>query len=265
MTNRLSALLIGSIAAIVFGQIASAADLPAKAPVYKAPPPPPALYNWTGFYVGGNIGYGWGDVDHNANPLPSPVTFNASPFAVGLSPDGVLGGVQVGYNWQTGAVVYGIETDFQFSGIDDTATLTPLSDGAGVPVAGWNSVATTKLKYLGTLRARLGTTVTPETLLYLTGGLAYGRVENSSLTTYTPSPPFTYDGSTSSTKFGWTIGAGLEQGFGRWTAKIEYLYVDLANADYTAFPLAPNPPFRVGFDVDNLTISIARVGLNYRF
>jgi len=241
-----------------------AADLPAKAPMYS--PPPPAIgYNWTGFYVGFNVGYGWGEVDDRVNPLPSPAAFNAAPFTVRSSPDGFLGGIQLGYNWQSGSFVYGLEADFQGAGIKDTGVRTPLATAAGVPMAGWNSRVTAEVDWFGTIRARLGFTPIPELLVYGTGGFAYGDVKVSSLTTFTPAPPFTYAGSSSSTETGWTVGGGLEYGFGNWSAKVEYLYVSLAMPNHTALPLAPNPPFALQHNVGDLDLNIVRFGLNYRF
>src|SRR5262245_32622239 len=97
--RRLSAALIAAVSIIALTQIASAADLPRKAPAYTPPPPP--VYSWTGFYVGGNIGYGWGNGDTDFIPLPTAAGFvNLAPTTLSTDPKGVIGGIQVGYNWQ---------------------------------------------------------------------------------------------------------------------------------------------------------------------
>lgn len=264
MSMHAHRILVGMALAVGMVGTSFAADLPVKAPVYS-PPPPVVIYNWTGFYVGANVGYGWGSLHNSVAPLPSPAAFGAAPFTVSSSPDGFLGGIQAGYNWQSGRFVYGLETDFQGADISDNAVRAPLSTAGGVPVPGWNSRVSTKLDYFGTVRARLGATVTPELLVYATGGFAYGNVKNSSRTTFTPLPPFTYVGSTSSIEPGWTVGGGIEYGFSNWSLKLEYLYVDLNVPSYRASPLAPNPPFALRHNVNDLGLNIVRVGANYRF
>jgi outer membrane immunogenic protein len=263
MQKYARSLILGAAFTVATAGAGFAADLPMKAPVYA--PAPVVVYSWAGFYVGFNVGYGWGEIDDRVNPLPSPAAFGASAFTVRPSPDGFLGGVQFGYNWQSGSFVYGVEADFQGTGIKDTRVRTPLTTAAGVPVPGWNSRVTTELDWFGTIRGRLGFTPIPELLVYGTGGFAYGDVKVSSLTTFTPAPPFTYRGSRSDTGTGWTVGGGLEYGFGQWSAKVEYLYVSLDAPSHTALPLAANPPFRLRHNVGDFDLNIVRFGLNYRF
>jgi outer membrane immunogenic protein len=98
--------LIATVSTIALTQIASAADLPRKAPRY-APPPPPPVFSWTGFYIGGNAGYGWGGGNVDVGFVPA--LFDASPFSVRTDPKGFIGGAQAGYNWQYSALVLGIE------------------------------------------------------------------------------------------------------------------------------------------------------------
>src|ERR1041385_5861634 len=102
------ALLLGVSAAMLMSGAAFAADLPARMPA-KAPLYAPVLYTWTGFYVGGNFGWGWSTGDANT-------TLGGVPGTVSGSGNGALGGVQAGYNWQTGALVLGVEADIQLSG-----------------------------------------------------------------------------------------------------------------------------------------------------
>jgi outer membrane immunogenic protein len=214
--------------------------------------------------VGFNAGYGWGEIDDAVSPLPSPAALGTAPFSAGSSPDGFIGGIQIGYNWQTGNFVWGLEADFQGTTLDETGVRGPLTI-LGVPVPGSNSRMTTELDWFGTIRGRLGVTFMPELLAYVTGGFAYGDVTVSSRTRFVPGPMFTYAGSASSTETGWTVGGGLEYGFGNWSAKVEYLYVSLSAPSHVALPLAANPPFRLRHSVGDLDLNIVRVGLNYRF
>jgi outer membrane immunogenic protein len=130
-----------ALAALAIALPASAADVPMRGPVYKAAPV--SLFNWTGFYIGGNAGYGWGDADN-------------------LAPSGWSGGGQVGYNWQYAPNwVFGVEADLSGANLND-------SNAAGVPLV--NS----KINYFGTARARLGYTV-DRVMVYGTGGLAWAH------------------------------------------------------------------------------------------
>ena len=182
-------------------------------------------------------------------------------------PKGFLGGGQIGYNWQSGALVYGLEADFDLAHLTDNTINGSLTNN-GVPLAASvNSTLTEKLSSLGTLRARLGYIATTDLMVYATGGLAVGSVSSSAVTTFNPgSPTSTYSGSTSSTKTGWTLGAGFEYAMTRqWSFKTEYLYVNLAGAGYTASPLAPSPPFTIGHSADHLSANLLRMGINYKF
>jgi outer membrane immunogenic protein len=253
MRTTLTMLCAGALAFSVTA--ANAADLPIKAP--EIVPPPLPVYNWTGFYIGVNAGYGWGEIDDAVTPLPQP-GFGFPPFSVGSEPDGFIGGIQLGYNWQTGNFVWGIETDFQGSTLDETTTL-----ALGPPApAGTNQRVTTELDWFGTVRGRLGVTFMPELLAYVTGGFAYGDVTVSSRLT---APAISYVGSGGSTETGWTVGGGLEYGWGNWSAKVEYLYVSLSAPSHVALPRPANPPFRIRHSVGDLDLNIVRVGLNYRF
>ena len=172
---------------------------------YLAPPPP----SWTGAYIGLNVGYQFGKVDN----LP-------------LKPNGVLGGIQGGYNWQTGQFVLGAETDLQLSSADDTFAPYQFSN-----------------PWFGTLRGRVGWAFS-NILVYATGGLAYGKGR------------LTFAGLTEThTDVGWTAGGGVEVGLTpHWSAKVEYLYFDLGNQSYVL----------TGAN-NGLTSNLLRFGVNYRF
>jgi outer membrane immunogenic protein len=237
---------------------AMAADMaPAPAPVYKAPVPVPVCI-WCGFYAGVNAGGGWdsdsvsvGGSPIFANPLAifSPVNLAAAVAGTNGSfnpkGSGFIGGGQVGYNWQFGTWVAGLETDIQGSTIKGSstgATSVPVSPPI-VAVTTTGMTVSDKLDYLGTVRGRLGYTVTPSVLVYGTGGLAYGSI-NSTTTigqqTTGPSQatinaPYGSSASTSSTRVGWTAGAGLEWMFApRWSVKAEYLHYDLGSSSYSS-------------------------------
>jgi outer membrane immunogenic protein len=215
------------LAATVLSLAASsafAADLPRKA--YRPVTPAPVM-TWTGFYAGLNAGYGWADVSIDNGP--------------GSDLDGFVGGGQIGYNWQTGPLVIGLEGDFQGSGQSDSAS--------GV-VAGLGTVTVDQdIRWLGTLRGRLGYASGPW-LLYVTGG---GAWLNYKLTVSAGGASVDDDTS----KGGWTIGGGVEWMFvPKWSAKLEYLYVDTGDTNVTLGG--------VNFDgraKDNLV----RVGINYHF
>lgn len=200
---------------------ASAADLPrqmpAKAPAYVPPP----LYNWTGFYVGINGGGGFGRSDFSG-------AFTTGSFDTS---GGLFGGT-LGYNWQMNQVVFGLEGDIDWSNIRGSAACGGTS-------------CETKNEWLGTVRGRLGYTgLWDRVMPYITGGLAVGNIKAD----------IAGVGSSNETKAGWTIGGGVEAALaGPWTAKVEYLYVDLGEGSTIA-----------GSDASFKT-NIVRAGLNYRF
>lgn len=216
-------------------QTASAADI--ARPVYKAPIMVPA-YNWSGFYIGGNVGYGWGKGDFDNLGLAGS-TWNQ---------DGVFAGGQIGYNWQgVGSPwVFGIEVDSQWANMKDSVTVV----GGGVVANAFS-----ELNYFGTARARLGYAA-DRVLWYATGGLAWGTNEVGASIA---APGLFAAGTASDTHVGWTVGAGVEWALvDNWTAKVEYMYLDLGNASYLGGPAAG------GFNVD-LSAQTVKVGLNYRF
>ena len=211
-------ILLASAALVAFAGAATAADLPARMPTKAVPYV--QMYNWTGLYVGANIGYGWG---------------RDSAGGATTTLNGLIGGGQIGYNWQMNNIVLGVETDFQGSGQRATAT------GAGFTVS-------ERIRYFGTVRARLGYAM-DRFLPYITGGLAWGTTDYGNI----------YGVDTSSTNWGWTIGAGVEYAFtNNWTAKIEYQYIDLEGSSYTIAPT-------LGSISADTQLSVVKLGLNYKF
>jgi len=214
--------LLASVGLLALGiASASAADLsrmPAKAPAYMPPP----LYNWTGFYIGINGGGGWGRSDFSG------------PFTTGsFDTSGGLVGGTIGYNWQLpNQFVLGLEGDIDWSNIRG-------SSACGI------TSCETRNDWLSTIRGRVGYTGFWDRVMpYVTGGLALGNIKTSVAGL----------GSSDETKAGWTLGGGVEAAIaGPWTAKVEYLYVDLGSGSSV-----------LGSDA-NFKTNIVRAGLNYRF
>ena len=204
--------------------------LAADAPVYKGPVPvAAALFNWSGLYIGINGGYGWGNSRWTApGGVPDTGDFRIA--------GGLIGGT-LGYNWQTGPLVLGIEGDLDWSGI-----------GGSTLIACGATGCTTTNHWLATLRGRVGY-AWDRSLLYATGGLAVGDVKAEIV-------PFP---SSTSTQTGWTIGGGLEVALApNWSVKAEYLYVRLSDMSCPAASCVPGAtvPF---------IANIVRVGANMRF
>jgi outer membrane immunogenic protein len=229
-----------SAAAAVFGATsAQAADL-ADRPYTKSPPAVAAVYDWTGFYVGGNIGYGWGANTGNGytsftdTDIGGVADFFAAGGNVlpGVSPTGVIGGGQIGYDWQVSPVwIVGLVADIQGSNMRASATGAASIDG----FTGITESNSAKVDWFGTVRGRAGF-VASNLLIYGTGGLAYGQVRaNTALND--PSNgfgPVSFAGSTTSTRTGWSAGAGVEYALTRnWRVGAEYLHVDLGTLSVT--------------------------------
>jgi len=226
---------------------AFAADLPTR------PAPAPVVYvpafTWSGFYVGLNAGFGWAD---SGDVIVNGPNAAASGILSGGGGDGAfVGGGQIGFNWQSGAFVYGLETDIQYVGLTNNVSWGRYTwwEGTGGGDGG----------YFGTVRARLGYAI-DRTLIYITGGLAYGGLNTNPLT-----------GNTTS-NVGWTLGAGVEYAFtNNWTAKIEGLYVDTGEGHSTR--TFGNPILVNGLVPGPYTATsnggggggVVRVGVNYKF
>lgn len=265
--------------AVLTAAPAIAADMPIKVPGY-APPPP--VWSWSGFYVGVNAGASIGhspttDTQVFTSAATGPVTlFNE---LVNHSPSGGLFGAQVGVNWQIGRFfVVGAEADWQWTGENDTARL--FGCGAqttgffGAGGQGFNNCLNDeqKLQSFGTARFRGGVT-TGDWLWYVTGGAAWGQVNDSqtlTIATVIPGGPLAA-GTTSSgfshEKAGWTVGAGVETRlWGGFTAKLEYLYLDLGTyTDTFVIPAAAAGNTVTTTSTSHFTDHILRVGLNYKF
>jgi outer membrane immunogenic protein len=208
---------------------AMAADLPVKARPYQ---PIFAPTTWTGFYVGGQVGYA------NADWNNSPLVAGIGPFVAGVpvgggSGDGITGGGHIGYNYQMASWVFGIEADFNWAAANNSS-FTLVTAGPGLA---FNT--TRNLDHYGTVRGRLGYTVMPNTLVYVTGGWAYGKTDSTISGVGAIGGPFVT--SASNTHSGWTVGVGADYMItANWIVGAEYKHIDLGSETYTyAFPLAP--------------------------
>jgi outer membrane immunogenic protein len=288
--------------------MASAADMrmPVKAPPIVDPP-----FSWSGFYLGGNLGYSWGRASTDqtdtttsqttvrafrndtgaevaavpgfpgiAFPVVGPLTSATSGTSGKAKVDGIVGGVQGGYNWQFDrSWVIGIEADFQGSG--ERGSLTTCT-GTCVSGSAFGS-ASTRLDWYGSVRGRLGFLPHERVFLYGTGGFAYGHLRTDYTTGFIGQPLLA--GSTTSNRPGWIVGAGAEGAIDRhWTVRAEYFYMDLGRVGTnlgTGTTSTVVGPIIVGDGRFNLlstttnTVTgaastkfvdhIARVAFNYRF
>jgi outer membrane immunogenic protein len=235
-------LLLATVAVFGFAGAAAAADLPSR----YAPPPMVAavpVFTWTGFYVGVNAGYGWNTNDNNNNFVDPALGVVSN----GGSDGGFVGGGQVGYNYQMGQFVIGLETDIQYADLGGGRST------FGQGFAGSNNDG----NWFGTVRARAGFAI-DRALIYATGGFAYGDIGGRSGAFVAPDGTV-FAGSGSSTNTGWVLGGGVEYAFtNNLTAKIEGLYVNLDSNDNNNFGAFVN-------NNNNTEFGVVRAGLNYKF
>ena len=245
-------LLAAAAVVALAGGSASAADL--ARPVYRAPSAPIAIYTWTGPYWGVNVGYSWGRKENDWT-LSGPGFGGAVLVATeGQDVDGVVGGITSGINWQIGRWVWGLEHDFNASGQKGDTTYCIVACGVATVVADH------KLKWFGTARSRLGFLWSDYVLVYATAGVAYGKLES----TYTLTAGAVALAALNSedVRAGFTFGGGVEWAWGGgWSAKAEYLYVDLGKREQTLAVVGGNV-----FTWENRFYDhIARVGINFKW
>jgi outer membrane immunogenic protein len=263
-------LAVASVGSVILGPASvQAADLAAQ--YTKAPMMAPA-YNWTGFYVGGNVGGQWG----SANPTTStvfdpPGYFAASSVptinavgAQGVNSSSVTGGLTAGYNWQVNHAVLGLEGDINYFGVKGSATgsaVYPCCAPTGFTVSSQVSA-----DWLATIRGRIGFLAAPTWLLYATGGAAIAEVKGNFNFTDTFAAA-TESAAFRDTRLGWTAGVGTEYAVGGgWSLKAEYLYVDLGRSTGTSTNLLGGAfPTNVFTHSVDLKSNIVRVGVNYKF
>jgi len=257
---------------------AYAADM--RMPMKAPPPVAAAAWSWTGFYIGINGGYSWGRSRNDATFVTAPggvaiVPGPGSTVGSGFDLTGGLAGGQIGYNWQMSNWLIGLEGDGQWASERGSSTFLCAAPVLGgclpgltfIPPGATGTIGTLsqKIDAFGTFRGRLGWLVTPEVLLYGTGGLAVGDVRTSlALSGFTAAGvPVAVSSASNTIRVGWTAGAGIEGMFARnWSAKLEYLYMDLGSVN-TALSLTP-PGIALNTR-SRVTDNILRAGINYHF
>lgn len=255
--NR-NALLVAALGATAcFSLPAAAADLAAR-PYVKAPAYAQPIYDWSGFYVGAHVGYAWGSEHDN---LSEVIGANADKFDVG----GVLGGVHAGYNWQSNRFVFGIEGDFDGSGVKGSQSF----DDS--PRSTLRSVGNLSFKnnWQASLRARAGIAEN-NWLFYATGGVAFADVDASlGISNFNPTAcegvcavPAAFHSSANNTLVGYTVGVGSEYAFTRnWIARVEVRYTDFGSETFNFVDnRGASLPTRVRFDQVSAT-----AGISYKF
>jgi outer membrane immunogenic protein len=256
-------LVAASFAALLgMGASASAADIYSGGSLKDGPVFAP-VNTWTGFYFGTNGGYGWSASNSNID-VTSPIFGDSVHIPVkGTDPDGGFGGGQIGYNWQRGPLVFGVESDIQISDIGDEVN----GSIAGIV----NTKTSTSLDWFGTVRGRIGY-AWDNTLVYFTGGFAFGKVQDE-LTASLPIPPFNLQIARLNREevdTGYVLGGGIEfkpgPVFGvlsgpNWTVKAEYQYINLGSEKVSGSAILGFIPLQSS-EIDHEYHTV-RVGLNY--
>lgn len=263
--------------------------------VLSAARPARADGTWSGFYIGANAGYAWGNADNTltitdglginchfcAGGAGNDAGLVQAAGSPGFNPKGFTGGAQLGYNWQAQNWVYGLEADFNAfsqkqtvgSSVDLPANTAGTNCFSGVLIPCVGNISTSiKTDWLVTVRPRVGFAWN-ETLLYATGGLALTRItlsqsytDNVNFIAFPPGGSVSLSSST--TKVGWVVGGGIEQKLSyNWSVKAEYLYVrfDGISANGTLTDGFPGDFANFTNNVDHLTSNIVRFGVNYKF
>jgi outer membrane immunogenic protein len=249
------ALLMSTVLATM-GAPALAADMLVKAPRPLTVP----VWSWTGFYLGGHLGGGWAKSDwfedFSQSATGAPVGFHD----VSISPAGFIGGGQVGFDYQTGWVVLGIQADADLASLKGTqGNCFPTLGAIGFP-----NTCSALIESMGTVTGRVGVAF-DRTLFYLLGGFAWEheRLDDTCIGCNTGGR--TIIDRSVTTRDGWTAGAGLEYVFaGNWSAFLQYNYMRFGTRDLQFTTTLPDgtPPFTV--DVRD-HIHVVKAGINYRF
>ena len=275
--------LLGGVAA------ANAADMPLKA---VPAPVAAAVFSWTGFYVGANVGGAWtpGNGGSDFGPLFPPFIVLAPQAAIptlfpgqldvlpgGGSRSGVIGGGQIGYNWQVNQFVLGVEADVVGTGLKGSSASATRSFGAPILLATVNQTVTLnsgQIDWMASFRGRAGFAAN-QALFYVTGGAAVASIGGTTTTVVNgpgiaiPAGTFTASNGGTSTRWGWTIGGGIEWAFSQnWSVAGEYRHTDFGRRGITfdiPSGLAAAPVFATGTTSSRLTVDQATLRVNYRF
>jgi outer membrane immunogenic protein len=256
--NMKSATLLAAVAASAvmatagLGSVALAADLPSRTAAPMAPVEPIVpVFTWTGFYVGVNAGYGWNTNDDNGDVFVPGVGYVGSSGSDG----GFVGGGQIGYNYQFGQFVAGVEADIQYADLNSNNDNGYYYSGTG----GYFGSNSNGVEWFGTVRARLGFAI-DRALIYATGGFAYGGGGGGNGGYYNG---YYFDNGGDDVRTGWTLGGGLEYAFtDNLTARVEGLYVNLGKDGNNGF--AYDAAY-LGGNRKDTEFGVVRAGLNYKF
>jgi outer membrane immunogenic protein len=259
--------IVGALLLSLLGvTAAAAADLQINRPVGYMPPP---AFSWTGFYLGGNVGAGIGTTETSVNVGPALTALSGMPVSataplVSETFNGFIGGIQAGYNWQTGVFVLGVEGDLDAAGLQGTAPCAVVLN------------CTMKHNWFADITGRVGVVAVDRTLIYLKGGVAWegsnftvGNSINIAGTNVAASA------GGSGIQTGGLLGMGVEYAFlPNWSAKLEYNYIDFgtrsfnatigANAAFASTGLAPLAGATVPTSITE-NEHIIKAGVNYRF
>jgi outer membrane immunogenic protein len=243
--------LLSSVAFLGLATGAMAADLPSRTMAPMAPISAVPVFTWTGFYIGAQVGYAWGDDENNfpSNALVfNGVTYEPFDSGFGGDNDSFLAGVHAGYNYQFGSIVVGIEGDVEgLFGDDEDEFDSIVYSAPGVPATFAFSGNT--LDWQGSIRGRVGFAF-DRAMIYATGGFAFGGVSGGFSSTLVDNGDDTITG--------WTLGAGVEYAFtNNLTTRLEYRYTSFEGDD-SVFD-------GVTFGGDELDFHAIRVGLSYKF
>ena len=275
-----SALLTGIVTA-------SAADMAVKAaPIPMAPAP----FSWTGFYIGGNVGGAWtpDNATSDFGPLfpgfivlapnaaiPTVFPGQLASLTGGGRQSGVIGGGQIGYNWQVNQFVLGVEADAQGTGLKGSTGTATRTFGPPLILATVNQTVTVDfghVEWMASFRGRAGFAVN-QALFYVTGGAAVAEFGGSTTTVVNsatiaiPAGTFSATNGGSTTRWGYTVGGGIEWAFSpNWSVAGEYRYTDFGNrANAFTIPDGFGTVFATGTSSNRLTVEQVTARLNYRF
>ena len=266
--KRIVLLTVAAAMGIAFSQSAFAADLGLR-PAYA--PPAFVAPTWTGFYAGFNTGWGWSNTNNNdlvfSPTVPAGGLGIFAPFVIGSGSNNVAGpvfGGQLGYNYQAGNWVFGVEGDVDGANIrnsDNSAVVAVSVPGIGLFGSGFLTV---KQEWLASVRGRLGYTWGPG-MIYVTGGGALTGVQATGGATLISGETATLSNST--TLSGWVVGAGYEYMIApNWAVRGEYLYYGFSGNNTTTptltFPIAG---VTVAGNTGKLNTSVVRLGVDYKF
>jgi len=242
---------------------AMAADLPPLAPKAPAMAPVPTP-SWYGFFVGVQGGYAWGDDSvetSTATGIYAPELGVTIPFTIAGEPKGGVVGVRWGTNWQSGPLVLGTLSDFSWTDIRSSETLTLTAPGLTRA-----NTAEQHLEWFGTSRVRAGYLITPNLLLYGSGGFASGSMEVTVANTAVGVPCGVAGacprGTDDTFRYGWAAGVGAEYQVGNWSLSLDYIHYDLGNFNF-AYTDGISPDFLIAST--RFSGEMVRGAINYRF